>query len=111
MSGGGAPQNHSHFKFEIADGYYFVGRLSEGDPGETLADIYAIRAGEYTRALVVDNNGMANGVSAVSEEQKTNLISAIRNSWGIEISDTDLAIGVVNQGETIPEWDTYELIS
>lgn len=104
------PSTHNHWKYQLAPGYYLAGRLSEGDPGETIADVWGISSGGSTKVLVFDGSGKANGSDNLASH-KDAIESAIENTFGIEISDVSVTINRYQLNDTIEDWDTYEQIN
>lgn len=110
MSGGSETPSHNHWRYQLGPSYYLAGRLSEGDEDETQADVWGISSGENTPILVFDGDGKAIQTNNL-DSFKAAIESAIENTFGIEISAVTVTINRYQIGDTIEDWDTYELVS
>ena len=85
--------------------------MSEGDPGETIADVWGILLGDSsTPILVFDGDGKALSTNNLAGF-KDAIESAIENTFGIEISDVTVTINRYQLNDTIEDWDTYEQVN
>lgn len=110
MSGGGVTPSHNNWKYQLGPGYYLAGRLSEGDPGETFADVWGISSGQSNPILVFDGDGKAMSTNNL-DSFRAAIESAIENTFGIEISEITVSINHYQIGDTIEDWDTYEQVN
>lgn len=111
MRRGGDTPSQTLWKFRN-ENYFLAGRLSEGEPGEIMADVYATNQGGTSSPLRFGESGNTLGfVTGSLTTLFQNIKTAIENTFRINISEVSMALGVVDLGETVPDWETYELVS
>ena len=110
MSGGGDTPLGKHWKYALNSSQYLAGRISEDEPNTLMADIYAYYYNNATQYISFNDNGMAASLYNPSPGQIDQVKAAIEAHFNIELTQTSQATGVVNMGEVLPDWDTYETV-
>ena len=110
MSGGGDTPVGKHWKFALDNVHYLAGRITEDDPNTLMADIYAYRYNDVTQYISFNDDGTAANLYNPNPGQIDQVKASIEAHFNIELTQTSMATGVINMGEILPDWDTYQTV-
>ena len=110
MTGGSVDPLGKHWKYNIGGPVNFAGRITEGDPGEYIAQVIAGTFTEGQKPAAINDSGQVLSAGTLGDDAKTAIISGIQEKYGCVISEVELDLMEIKAGDMIPDWDTYESI-
>lgn len=110
MTGGGVDPFRKHWKYALGGSAYCAGTISEGDPGKRIIEVYGgVFSGEQ-KTYAINAQGQILGSAAKGGELWQKILTAAESAFDYQFAEVALVIKNWSQGDTVPDWETFELI-
>ena len=110
MSGGSVDPLGKHWKYKLGDTAYCAGIITEGEPNERIVEVHGAVLDGHQVTCLISPNGQIIGGGATGGQFWQEILAATESAYDYQFAEVALVIKQWSIGDTVPDWDTYELI-
>lgn len=100
-----------HWKFALGGTSYCAGTISEGDSDERIVEVHGAVFNDQQATCAINSTGEIVGPAATGGQLYEAILVAAETAFNYQFAEVALVVKQWSQGDTVPDWDTYELIS
>lgn len=110
MNRGGVDPLGKHWKFNMGGQADCAGLISEGEPNERIIEVHGGVINGQQGAFAISDEGVIVGQTVLADNLRQAIKEAAEATFNYEFAEIALVIKQWSTGDTVPDWDTYELI-
>lgn len=110
MTRGGVDPLGKHWKYALDPTAYCAGIISEGEVNERIVEVHgAVFSGEQ-KTCAINAQGQIVGAAGTGGQLWQEILTAAESAFDYQFAEVALVVKNWSQGDTVPDWETYELI-
>lgn len=110
MTGGSVDPLGKHWKFNLGGQTYCAGLISEGEPNERIIEVHGAVFNGQQATCAITSEGTIVGPATTGGQLWQVIKEAAESAFNYEFAEVALVVKQWSTGDTVPDWDTYELI-